>query len=69
MNAATESIPGVITVTGQAAADLFDQMARKNMGISGTEFLTRWDRGDYIGIDWDEVPGLPEVAMALPFAR
>lgn len=69
MSIATDVIGEVTVVDGKASADLFDQIARQNMGISGTEFLARWDSGEFDGVDWDDVPGLTEVAMALPFAR
>lgn len=49
--------------------DLFDRIARKNMKISGNEFLSRWDAGEFENIDWDGVDGLRSVAMALPLAR
>lgn len=65
----TEATGGVEYMDRQGGADLFDQIARKNMGISGTEFLQRWDAGEFEGINWDDVPGLAEVATALPFAR
>lgn len=49
--------------------DLFDQIARKNLNMSGQEFLRRWDAGEFRDADWDAVPGLLAVAMALPLAR
>jgi hypothetical protein len=49
--------------------DMFDRIARKNMGISGAEFLRRWDAGEFEGTDWDSIDGLRAVAMALPLAR
>ena len=63
-----------VTGTGEmlderAGAELFDRIARRNMDLSGSEFLARWDSGAFEGVDWDSVPGLAEVAMALPFAR
>jgi hypothetical protein len=39
------------------------------MGISGTQFLARWDAGEFEDMNWDDIPGLAEVATALPFAR
>jgi hypothetical protein len=65
----TEATGGVVYMNRRDSADLFDQIARKNMGISGTEFLRRWDAGEFEGKNWDDVPGLAEVATALPFAR
>ncbi|BCO35512.1 hypothetical protein BMW24_022935 [Mycobacterium heckeshornense] len=65
----TESTGGVSYVDSRESADLFDRIARKYMGISGAEFLARWDAGEFEGMSWDEIPGLAEVATALPFAR
>lgn len=50
-------------------ADLFDRIARKNLNVSGAEFLQSWDAGEFEHADWDAVPGLRAVAMALPLAR
>ncbi|MCV7015658.1 hypothetical protein [Mycolicibacterium madagascariense] len=69
MATTTETTGGVDYVNPRDSAELFDQIAQKNMGISGTEFLRRWDAGEFEGTNWDEVPGLAEVATALPFAR
>jgi hypothetical protein len=69
MTTTTGSASEVVTMDGQGSADLFDQMAKKYMGISGSDFITKWDRGEFKGVNWDDVPGLAEVAMALPFAR
>jgi hypothetical protein len=69
MSTKAEAAGGVVYMDNRESADLFDQIARRYMGISGTEFLTRWDAGEFEGVDWDEVPGLAEVATALPFAR
>ncbi len=33
---------------------IFDQEARRALGISGDEFLRRWDAGEYDGDDVDE---------------
>lgn len=60
---------GVLAMTDHEYDDMFDRIARKNMGISGAEFLRRWDAGDFEGVDWDDVDGLRAVAMALPLAR
>lgn len=53
----------------QEAADLFDRICRREMGISGAEFLQRWDGGVYNGVDVDSVAGLPDVVMSLPLVR
>ncbi|WP_063720702.1 hypothetical protein [Rhodococcus sp. JVH1] len=69
MSIATDVMGQVTVVDGKESSDLFDQIARQNMGITGAQFLVRWDSGEFDGVDWDDVPGLTEVAMALPFAR
>jgi hypothetical protein len=53
----------------QQAADLFDRICQREMGISGAEFLARWDAGLYRGVDVDDVDGLPDVVAALPSIR
>jgi hypothetical protein len=67
--AKTEATGGVVLVNRRESADLFDQIARKCMGITGTEFVARWDAGEFEDVNWDDIPGLAEVATALPFAR
>lgn len=69
MQTQAEATGGVVYMDRGDSADLFDKISRKNMGISGAEFLRRWDSGEFEGVDWDDVPGLAEVATALPFAR
>jgi hypothetical protein len=59
----------VVELDDAEAADLFDRIARREMGISGAEFLARLDNGDYEDVDHDSVPGLVEVWMSLPFVR
>jgi hypothetical protein len=59
-----------IVEVGQAeAAAMFDGIARRQMGISGEEFLRRFDAGQYDERDADDVPGLVETWMALPLVR
>ena len=54
----------------EAEADtLFDGVCRREMGISGVEFLHRWDAGEYVDVDVDSVPGLVDVVIALPLVR
>lgn len=47
------------------ARQAFDQLVRRRLGISGEEFLRRWDAGDYS--DDPDRPGLMETVLALPF--
>ena len=68
MSTSVGAADGVVALTEEDYTDLFDRIAKKNMGISGAEFLQRWKSGEYEGVDWDAVPGLRPVAMALPLA-
>jgi len=52
-----------------ASAEAFDRVVQREMGISGEEFLRRWDAGEWADVDLDEVPGLVDVSMALPLVR
>jgi hypothetical protein len=42
--------------TPDEASKLFDEMAEFTLGLSGDEFLTRWDAGEYKGKEDD--PGI-----------
>lgn len=45
----------VHTATPEEAAELFDNDAQRELGISGREFLDRWESGYYTGAsDWDQ---------------
>lgn len=49
------------------ARELFDEIARRNLGISGDEFRERWHRGDY-----DDDPDRDDVmavVMSLPLVE
>ena len=50
---------------------LFDRQAHRYLGISGDEFLARWDTGEYGDPDdrAKNPPGVMEMAMLLPFVR
>ena len=52
-------------LTEDEARQAFDHVARWRLGVSGEEFLRRWDAGDYN--DEPDRPGLMETVMALPF--
>jgi hypothetical protein len=62
---------GIHLVTSDEEAwELFDEDARHQLGISGEEFLRRWDNGEYRSIQDDrEGRKVMRVAMMLPFAR
>ncbi len=52
--------------TPEEGRELFNQAAHRNLGISGDEFLRRWDSGAYL--DSDD-PKVSAVAVLIPFAR
>jgi hypothetical protein len=57
-------------VTREEGLALFDQQARKTLGISGDEFLRRWDEGVYQPVpDTPEGRAIGRLAMLIPFAR
>jgi hypothetical protein len=52
------------------AAALFDQEARRIVGMSGKEFLARWDAGEFRA--FDDTPEGRELAyliLLIPFGR
>lgn len=53
-------------VTREEGARLFDDVARRFLGMSGPDFLSRWDAGAFRGDDRNEVY---HVAMLIPFGR
>jgi hypothetical protein len=58
----------VAWLTDDEAVEFFDRNARELLGISGEEFLRRWDRGDYRGIE-DDDERIISLAMLIPFGR
>ena len=61
---------GVIVLTEKQSADLFDREARKALGISGEEFLRRWDAGEIPPVpDTPEGRPLGHLVMMLPLVR
>ncbi len=56
-------------LTDSESAAAFHAPAMREMGISGVEFLRRWDAGEWNGVDPDDVPGLVDVSMALVLVR
>ncbi|MDX6395597.1 MAG: hypothetical protein QOJ73_6660 [Streptosporangiaceae bacterium] len=56
----------VVEATEEEGRAMLDGAAREVLGISGQEFLAKWDAGDYEGSD---DPTITRVAMLIPFAR
>ena len=52
------------------AVALFDQESRRILGISGEEFLQRWDSGDFRDVeDTPEGRELSYLILLMPFGR
>jgi hypothetical protein len=54
-------------VSDEEGFELFDETARFLTGMSGQEFLDRWDAGELD--DRRDEPEIVHVAMLIPFAR
>jgi len=53
----------------EEAMDMFDRQAMRLVGMSGEEFLRRWDAGEFQPVP-DETPAdrrLARLVMSLPF--
>lgn len=68
MEKATGTNGGVRNLTDEEGRALFDNAARFYLGISGDEFIERWNSGYYDDED-PEHPDIVDVAMLLPFVR
>lgn len=67
---ALRDIPGVDVLTWEEGVALFDRDARRDLGISGEEFLRRWDAGDYQPVpDTVEGRAIERLAVMIPFVR
>lgn len=65
-----EDIPGVHVMTREEGIALFDRDARRALGISGEEFLRRWDAGEYQPVpDTVEGRAIEQLAVMIPFVR
>lgn len=54
------------------AAAFFDQAARHYAGMSGSEFIAKWDAGDYDDADLDATPegrNIITLRLLMPFGR
>lgn len=63
---ALDRLPEVRELTPEEAKALVDRYARTYLGISGDEFLTRYDRGEYRDV---QDPWVSQMEALLPFAR
>lgn len=66
----TEIVPGVYELSDDEGRRLFDTKAQELLGISGNEFLQRWDDGEFQPIpDTAEGWKVGELSMLMPFVR
>jgi len=65
-----EEEPDVIELTPEEGRAYFDREARRLVGMSGEEFLRRWDAGEFQPVpdETEEDRRLGSLVMALPFA-
>jgi hypothetical protein len=67
---ASDAIPGIHLTTVEEGRALFDHQAKKTLGISGKEFLEKWDAGGYRQVpDTAEGRKVRRLVMLMPFAR
>lgn len=64
----TQELPSVLPP--ELGVALFDQESRRIVGISGNEFLARWDAGEFR--DYEDTPEGRELSyliLLIPFGR
>jgi hypothetical protein len=65
-----ESPEGVTYLTGEAALEYFEREIQRLMGMSGTEFVRRYDAGEYETLeDIPENWHILEASFLIPFGR
>jgi hypothetical protein len=68
--ARVSDVPGTVEVTEDEYAAMFDDAVRGQLGISGEEFIQRWNRGDYAEVaDKAGHRHLIDLAMSIPIDR
>lgn len=63
-----DATPPPEEISDEDAQRIFDEVAQRKLGISGEEFLRRWDSGRYASLP-EENPRAQEVAMLIPLVR
>lgn len=65
-----DNLEGVTFLRGQAALDFFEQEIQRLLGMSGDEFLRRYDAGEYVDMaDSLENRNYLRASFLIPFAR
>ncbi len=62
-------LPAVQEIGLEEGRALFDRRARELVGMSGRDFLEKWDSGHYEDCDLDDYPGIVKLYMLMPLAR
>jgi hypothetical protein len=70
---ATTNAPELLTTqfaTPEEGRSLFDAAARRELGMSGEEFIRRWDQGEFRdALNGPEHVKLMRLVMLMPFGR
>jgi hypothetical protein len=62
-------MPPIEEISDEEARAYFDAQARRLLGISGDEFLDRYEAGEYWGeTDFDRYHKINKLIMIMPFA-
>ena len=64
-----DDLPPVLVMTPEERRAVFDRQARRRLGISGEEFLRRWNAGEYEHTADLGEPGVMDVVMLLPLVQ
>lgn len=56
-------------VTKDEFNEMVDSRARRVLGISSKQFISRWNKGLYRKLDADTCPGAVELALLAPLPR
>lgn len=63
-----DATPPPEEINNEDAQRIFDEVAQRKLGISGEDFLRRWDEGRFANLS-EENPRVQEVAMLIPLVR
>lgn len=64
-----EQLPPVKELTPEEAWELFDRQAREWLGISGEEFIRRYNAGEITEEQLDYDSDVAILAMTIPFVK
>ena len=64
-----EKLPPIKELSPEEAWELFDRQAREWLGISGEEFIRRYEAGEFSEEQLDRDPDIVYLTMKLPAVR